>query len=184
MSLMLVGGGVRSGKSAFALERARKLGQRRVFIATAQTLDDEMRARASRHALERGDAFRTIEEPLAVSGVLAGLNDVDVVVLDCLTFWLANLLARGDREDHVAAELSALARAATDATFPVIVVTNEVGMGVVPESALGRLFRDVAGRAHQHLAARASHVYFAALGCVLRLKPAPLELVRENESAP
>ena len=89
---MLVGGGVRSGKSAFALARAEELGQRRVFIATAEALDDEMRRRARDHRLERGDRYRTVEEPRELVRALAGLEEADVVVIDCLTLWLTNLL--------------------------------------------------------------------------------------------
>lgn len=172
--LFLIGGGVRSGKSAFALGRALALGERRVFVATAQPFDDEMRERIGRHRDERADAFVTIEEPLAVPERLAELSDVDVVLVDCLTLWLSNLLLRGDDERAVAAAVARLAAVLAARRFHVVLVTNEVGMGIVPESALGRLFRDVAGRAHQHLAALADEVYFAALGLVLQLKPSAL----------
>lgn len=172
--MILVGGGVRSGKSGFALRRALALGTRRAFIATAQPFDDEMRDRISRHQAERADDFVTIEEPLAVPERLAALDGVDVVLVDCLTLWLSNLLLRGDDERAVAAAVARLAEAVVARRFHVVLVTNEVGMGIVPESALGRLFRDVAGRAHQELAACADEVYFAALGLVLQLKPSAL----------
>jgi len=156
--LVLVGGGARSGKSRFALGRAQQLGQRRVFLATAEPLDEEMRSRIARHRSEReGQAgFMTCEEPVAVPEKLSELAEgaarPDVVLLDCLTLWLSNLLCRGlsaeEIDGRVEALCGALARA-TRAGTSVVVVTNEVGLGLVPETALGRIFRDVAGFAHQ-----------------------------------
>ncbi len=174
--IVLVGGGVRSGKSAFALARARRLGVRRAFIATAQAWDEEMRARIARHIEERGNSFHTTEAPLELPRAVTELTNVDVAVIDCLTLWLSNLLLRGDDERRIEQEVEALACALHQAPYPVVVVTNEVGMGVVPETALGRLFRDVAGRAHQRLAAVADEIYVAVLGCVLRLRPGPVAL--------
>jgi adenosylcobinamide kinase/adenosylcobinamide-phosphate guanylyltransferase len=176
--LIVVGGGVRTGKSAFALERARQLGTRRTFVATAQPFDDEMRERIANHVQERGEEFDTIEEPLALPALLARL-DTEVVVVDCLTLWLSNLLlcepsplpAALDRE------LDALVTALTCRQSHIIVVTNEVGMGVVPESALGRRFRDLAGRAHQRVCSGADEIYVGVLGCMLRLRPGPVGLV-------
>lgn len=181
--LLLVGGGVRSGKSSFALRRAMALGERRVFVATAQALDDEMRDRITRHQGERADSFVTIEEPLAVPERLAALGDVDVVLIDCLTLWLSNLLLSGDDERAVAVAVARLAEVLAARRFHAVLVTNEVGMGIVPESALGRLFRDVAGRAHQQLAALADEVYFAALGLVLKLKPSALVAAPGSEGS-
>jgi len=172
--LLLIGGGARAGKSALALRLARGLGPRRTFVATAEAGDDEMRARIARHAAERGDAFATVEAPRALPEALAGLRDVDVVVVDCLTFWLANLLLDGHDERALAARVDALGAALAARRWHAVVVTNEVGMGVVPESALGRVFRDVAGRAHQELAAEADEVYAGVLGVMLRLKPGPV----------
>jgi adenosylcobinamide kinase/adenosylcobinamide-phosphate guanylyltransferase len=174
--VVLVGGGVRSGKSAFALSRAHALGRRRAFVATAQALDDEMRVRIERHALERGDAFDTIEAPFDLAETLAALHAVDVAVIDCLTLWLSNLLVRGDDERRVLDAVDALVTTLLDVPFAVVVVTNEVGMGVVPDSALGRRFRDVSGHAHQRIAPHARELYFAAMGCVLRLRPEPVSL--------
>jgi adenosylcobinamide kinase / adenosylcobinamide-phosphate guanylyltransferase len=176
--LIVVGGGVRSGKSAFALELARRLGTRRSFIATAQAFDAEMRARIDRHVAERGAEFQTIEEPLALAPALARA-DAEVVVVDCLTLWLSNLLLRAPQPDlaPLEAEIDALAEQLKRRRQHVVVVTNEVGLGVVPESALGRMFRDLAGRAHQRVCAIADEIYLGALGCMLRLKPAPVALV-------
>jgi adenosylcobinamide kinase/adenosylcobinamide-phosphate guanylyltransferase len=172
--LALVGGGVRSGKSAFALALARSLGPRRVFLATAQPLDAEMEGRIRAHRAERAGDFETIEEPLDLAGALGRAAGADVVLVDCLTLWLSNLLLRGETEREIAGKVAAVADALRAASHASIVVTNEVGMGIVPESALGRAFRDVAGRAHQVLAARADRIYFAALGTMLRLSPGPV----------
>lgn len=176
--LIVVGGGVRSGKSAFALELARELGERRAFIATAQAFDAEMRERIDRHVSERGAEFETYEQPTELAALLARVR-ADVVVVDCLTLWLSNLLLREaePRTAALEAEIDRLVEALCTRRSHVIVVTNEVGMGVVPESALGRLFRDLAGRAHQRTCAIADEIYFAALGCMLRLAPAPVALV-------
>jgi adenosylcobinamide kinase/adenosylcobinamide-phosphate guanylyltransferase len=179
--LILVGGGVRSGKSAFALSLARRLGDRRAFVATAQPFDDEMRERIAAHRAERAGDFATVEAPLDLAGALLGIAGApDVVVVDCLTLWLSNLLLRGDRPEAIALEVLRLADVLRAGPFHAILVTNEVGMGVVPESALGRAFRDVAGRAHQELARRSDRIFLAALGCILRLRPAPLALVTEE----
>jgi adenosylcobinamide kinase / adenosylcobinamide-phosphate guanylyltransferase len=180
---ILIGGAVRCGKSAFALERARALGRRRAFIATAEALDDEMRARIARHRDERGGDFATIEEPLDLCAALCGLSGYDVVVIDCLTLWLSNLLVQGNSEAEIDARARALAALLAAAPFHSIVVTNEVGLGVIPESALGRVFRDVTGRAHQVLAGQADEIYAAVLGVLLRLHPSPIELVVRGGTA-
>ncbi|AUX39134.1 adenosylcobinamide kinase [Sorangium cellulosum] len=176
----LIGGGVRSGKSAFALALARSLGQRRAFIATAQPFDDEMRARIAAHIRERGDEFTTVEEPVALPERIAALSGVDVVVVDCLTLWLSNLLLRDEAEAHIHEHIEALAAAVESARPHVVLVSNEVGMGVVPESPLGRVFRDLAGRAHQRLGRSASELYMAMMGVILRLRPGPVAVVGED----
>jgi adenosylcobinamide kinase/adenosylcobinamide-phosphate guanylyltransferase len=181
--LILIGGGVRSGKSAFALTLAKRLGKRRLYLATAEARDDEMAARIARHAKERGPEFRTLEVPLEVVESVGSVQDADILVLDCLTLWLSNLLLRGDCEDSVLAQVDRLTESLRGKPFHSVLVTNEVGMGVVPESALSRSFRDLSGRAHQTLAARADEIYFGALGTLIRLKPAPLALVIPEEVA-
>jgi adenosylcobinamide kinase/adenosylcobinamide-phosphate guanylyltransferase len=172
--LILIGGGVRCGKSDLALTLARRLGPRRLFLATAQAGDEEMRARIDRHRRTRGDDFRTLEEPLSVPEVLRSANDHDVVVIDCLTLWLTNLLLDDLNPEAVLRRVADLADVLRQKPAHAIIVTNEVGLGLVPETALGRTFRDVAGLAHQHLAAAADEVYFGALGMMLRLKPGPI----------
>jgi adenosylcobinamide kinase/adenosylcobinamide-phosphate guanylyltransferase len=174
--LTLIGGGARSGKSRFAHTLAMERGRQRVYLATAEAGDDEMRARIARHVAERGDELVTVEAPRDVVGALATI-DADVVVLDCLTLWLSNLCCAGMAEAAIEDQVARLVVALGDHEREHIVVTNEVGLGIVPEHALARLFRDVAGRAHQQLAARADEVYLGAMGAMIRLKPAPVEAV-------
>ena len=172
--IIVVGGGARSGKSRFALDYAQRLGERRVFVATAEGLDDEMRARIAHHREERGAAFHTVEAPLALPQALAELR-AEVVVVDCLTLWLSNLLLAGLDAPAIEGRLEALEAALARRQYHIVLVTNEVGMGVVPETPLGRAFRDLTGRAHQRLARTANEIYLAALGIVLRVHPGPVE---------
>jgi len=169
---------VRSGKSAYALERARALGQRRVFIATAEPFDDEMRERALRHRAEREGEFTTIEAPrLLVPALCEASATADVVVIDCLTLWLSNLLLDGLDKAAIASRVEELCATLASVPASVVVVSNEVGLGVVPDSKLGRLFRDVSGEAHQALARVVDELYFAVMGQLLRMRPGPLELL-------
>ena len=176
-TLTLIGGGARSGKSRFALAQALEFEEPRIFVATAEGFDGEMEERIARHRSERGTSFDTIEAPLGLPEALEGLHAPRVVVVDCLTLWLSNLLLRGDDEDGIAARVEDLVAVLRRRSFHAFVVTNEVGMGIVPESRLGRVFRDVAGRAHQRLADEADAVYFAVMGMMLRLEPGPVETV-------
>jgi adenosylcobinamide kinase / adenosylcobinamide-phosphate guanylyltransferase len=172
-SLILIGGGTRSGKSRFALSLAVKLGTRRLFIATGQAKDAEMTARICAHQQARGADFQTLEESLALPETLRNITGADVVVIDCLTLWLANLLLENKTPEQIDGFVRDLIEALERRPFHTVIVTNEVGMGIVPESSLGRLFRDIAGSAHQRLSERADEVYFALLGTMLRLKPQP-----------
>ena len=141
-----------------------------------------MAERIAVHVRTRGDDFRTVEEPLALPEALVTLGggerasdaSPDVVVVDCLTLWLSNLICRGDSEAVVAEQVDALGAALARRRFHAIVVSNEVGLGIVPEAPLARLFRDVVGRAHQRLAALADEIHLAILGTILRLRPEPL----------
>lgn len=175
---ILIGGGVRSGKSRFALERAHECGTNLAFIATAQAFDDEMRERIAAHKQERANAFHTVEAPTDLIGALHSVDGYQAVVVDCLTLWLSNLLLRGDSETSILGLVDELISCPHKCDL--IIVTNEVGMGIVPESSLGRAFRDLAGRAHQRISQDANEIYASMLGCMLRLSPAPIELVPRN----
>jgi adenosylcobinamide kinase/adenosylcobinamide-phosphate guanylyltransferase len=176
---VFIAGGARSGKSRYALARAAQLGRRRLFVATAEPFDDEMRERIARHRRERGAAFDTVEEPMELPEVLAADRGHDVIVVDCLTLWLSNLLVRKVDLEVAARRVDALLEALRARQAHVVLVSNEVGMGLVPDTPLGRLFRDLAGSAHQRLGAMADEAYLATMGVVLRLLPAPVEVVRE-----
>lgn len=167
--LTLVLGGARSGKSAFAEHLARETGLDRVYIATAEASDDEMVARIARHRADRATAgWRTIEEPLDLAGVLCReAAPSRVILVDCLTLWLSNAMLAGQ---DVAQAHSGLIAALAAVGGPVVIVSNEVGLGLVPETALGRDFRDAQGRLNQAVAAAASTVLFVAAGLPLVLK--------------
>lgn len=169
MPLYLVGGGSRSGKSRQALMLARRFGARFAFVATAQAFDDEMAERIRHHQHERGPEFTTFEEPVAVGELLPQLDTrFDAILVDCLTLWASNLLLAGHY--NLAAEGRRLVAAAAGARSPVVLVTNEVGCGIVPDNALARRFRDEAGWLNQHAAEHATEVYFMAFGLPLQLK--------------
>jgi adenosylcobinamide kinase / adenosylcobinamide-phosphate guanylyltransferase len=132
-----------------------------------------MRLRIVKHRQERETlGFETAEEPIAISRVLRELSQFDVVLIDCLTLWLSNLLLAGRGESEIIRQVEELADILQMRARHVIIVTNEVGMGLVPETPLGRVFRDVVGLAHQRLSQCADEVYLAVLGTVLRIKPA------------
>lgn len=168
----LVIGGARSGKSSLALRLAESDGGRLIFLATAQARDGEMTDRIQRHQAERGPAWTTLEEPLELERALRRAAAPGVVVLvDCLTMWISNLLTRaGLDEPAVEARCRDLAGLLPDLGGRVILVGNEVGMGIVPDNALSRSFRDLAGRLHQLLGRVCTHVILTAAGLPLALK--------------
>jgi len=166
----LILGGARSGKSALAGRRAANSGRAVVWIATAQALDAEMAERIARHRAERPAHWQTVEEPLQLTAALRRLASADsCVVVDCLTLWLTNLLLAEDAE-LLECETTALLDALPTLPGNVILVANEVGLGIVPENALARRFRDAAGRLNQAVAAICEHVTFVAAGLPLVLK--------------
>lgn len=168
-SSALVLGGARSGKSAHAEKLARETGLSRVYLATAQPFDDEMRERIRRHQADRADqGWRTIEEPIALATAIERHSEPDnVLLVDCLTLWLTNVMLAGE---DVAVMIDALLSAVAAAQGPVILVSNEVGMGIVPETPLGRAFRDAQGRLNQAVARLVPRVMFVAAGLPLNLK--------------
>ena len=171
-TVTLITGGARSGKSAHALTLAQQTpGARRFFIATAEALDDEMRERIAHHRSGRSADFATIEEPVALTSALAQLaKRADIVVVDCLTLWISNLLMTNRGDEEILTEARGLARAMADAPFASIVVTDEVGAGIVPENAIARRFRDLLGWTNQALAQTAERVLLMVAGYPIRVK--------------
>lgn len=166
---VLVLGGARSGKSAHAEALCRDSGRARLYVATAQGFDADMQARIARHRSDRAaDGWRTLEEPLMVPETILREASADrVILIDCLTLWLTNLMLGGH---DVGARQAALIEAVRAASGPLVLVSNEVGMGIVPETPLGRDFRDRQGRLNQAVAAACSDVILVAAGLPLTLK--------------
>jgi adenosylcobinamide kinase / adenosylcobinamide-phosphate guanylyltransferase len=167
VSLTLLLGGARSGKSALALELASSWGGPVTVIATAEARDEEMAERIEVHRAERPGEWETVEEPLALEPALASAHVDAAVIVDCLSLWVANLLERGEDAELRSA---AAADAAQARSAPTIVVSNEVGLGVVPPSELGRRYRDVLGRVNQHWAAAADEAALVVAGRKLPLQ--------------
>jgi len=165
----LVLGGARSGKTAFAESLAMRSGSKPVYLATAEALDAEMRERVASHQRGRGERFATIEEPLALSdALLVAAREHDVILVDCLTLWITNLLIANQDVAMAVSELGAILVQLK--TARVIMVSNEVGLGIVPDNAMARTFRDLAGSAHQRLAEVCDDVYFVIAGLPMTLK--------------
>jgi adenosylcobinamide kinase/adenosylcobinamide-phosphate guanylyltransferase len=172
-SVTLITGGARSGKSshAIALACADPATCRRFFVATGEALDDEMRARIEYHRAARPAEFETIEEPIDLRAALAALaGRADVAVIDCLTLWVANLMGRGLDDGAILAEVEALVAVLVEAPFAAIVVSGEVGWGIVPEHPIARRFRDLLGWTNQKVARVADAAILMAAGCPLRIK--------------
>ena len=173
---ILILGGARSGKSEHALKLAQEFTgaghnplAKGIFIATAQALDEEMAQRISRHKEQRGDAWECLEEPVDLAGAIRGITSAPpVVVIDCLTLWISNLLLQ--HPDTYSSRIDSFYAALETCGFPVIMVSNEVGLGIVPGDPLARQFRDVAGRVHQRTARICDTVFFISAGIPVKLK--------------
>lgn len=168
MGLTFVLGGARSGKTAHALGLAlERPAARRVMIATAEALDGEMADRIARHQAERGADWETVEAPRALSEAVRGLSADDVAVIDCLTLWITNLMMD---EAEIGPAVADLVAALSESPAELVVISNEVGQGIVPDNALARRFRDEAGWAHQAVAKAAHRVVFVTAGLAQVLK--------------
>lgn len=165
--VILVTGGARSGKSRHAEMRATALPGGSVYIATAQAGDGEMADRIARHRAQRGTGWQTVEEPLDLTGALERSDGQGPRLVDCLTLWLSNLMM-AERDWQAAAEQ--LAGCLYAQAAPVVLVSNEVGLGLVPDTPLGRAFRDAQGLLNQRIAAVADEVEFVVAGLPLRVK--------------
>lgn len=176
MPLLMLIGGARSGKSSLALVLAGAQGEPVVFVATATAGDADMAARIARHRDERPQEWETIEEPIDLAGALAAASAQACVVVDCLTLWVANLMEAGLDAPEVALRSAEAARIAAARPGWTIAVSNEVGLGVVPATPLGREYRDLLGRVNAAWAAVADDMLLVVAGRTLRLGPAPASL--------
>jgi adenosylcobinamide kinase/adenosylcobinamide-phosphate guanylyltransferase len=168
--IILVTGGARSGKSRYAEERAKELGERLLYLATAEAKDEEMVQRIAAHKQRRGQRWITVEEPMELAAALLGeRGKADCVLVDCLTLWLSNLLIRRD-EKYATAKIDELIEKLPQLDFHLILVTNEVGWGIVPDNALARQFRDLSGWANQRIAQIADEVVLMVVGTPLIAK--------------
>ena len=165
--LTLVLGGAASGKSAFAEGLVLDTKLSSIYIATAQIYDDEMAQKVARHRDQRGTGWQTIEEPIAVAAALGRVNADQAVLVDCATLWLTNIILGGL---DLADECSALTAALADCAAPVVIVSNEVGQGIVPDNALSRRFRNAQGTLNQQIAGKADLVVAVMAGLPLVLK--------------
>jgi adenosylcobinamide kinase/adenosylcobinamide-phosphate guanylyltransferase len=173
LATTLVLGGARSGKSTFAETLVRDSGLAPVYLATANAGDDEMKARIAQHRARRGENWRTVEEPLALIDVLTRESRPGhAVLVDCLTLWLSNLM-HAERDPEI--EARRLTRFLGVSLHPIVFVSNEVGMGLVPDTPLGRTFRDAQGRLNQAIAAAVPNVVFVTAGLPLWLKRDPVQ---------
>jgi adenosylcobinamide kinase/adenosylcobinamide-phosphate guanylyltransferase len=174
--IILITGGARSGKSRHAQALAEAQPGKRLFLATSPVIDGEMHQRIARHQADRqGQGWRTVEEELHPAAVLAGNPEAEVVLLDCLTLWVSNLLFAAEEPEYfteaMIAELTEeLLGAARQRPGVVIIVTNEVGLGIVPENPLARRYRDLIGRSNQTIAAAADRVVLVVCGIPLTIK--------------
>lgn len=162
-------GGARSGKSRLAVERALALGGRVVFVATLEPQDDEMRGRVEKHRRSRPESWLTVEAPRDLADALRTPGDARCTIVDCLTLWISNRLLAGETEHDILDAFNGVLAAARQSKGEVIFVSNEVGCGVVPESPLGRAFRDIAGLVNQRLAEASDEAYWVVCGRMIRI---------------
>jgi adenosylcobinamide kinase/adenosylcobinamide-phosphate guanylyltransferase len=169
--LILVTGGCRSGKSQFALDYANRHFQKKLYLATCEALDEEMTKRIEDHKEKRGNDWQTVEEPVEITEAIKQHRDrVEVILLDCITLRLSNLLMRQKSDQEIISEIGNLTDTAKQRQVSFIFVSNEVGMGIVPIDPLGRRFRDLSGMANQKIAEAADNVVFMVSGIPTCLK--------------
>ncbi|MDD4183136.1 MAG: bifunctional adenosylcobinamide kinase/adenosylcobinamide-phosphate guanylyltransferase [Candidatus Omnitrophica bacterium] len=170
--IIFILGGARSGKSSFALKLAKKSKKNKVaFIATGQARDCEMKKRILLHRLTRPSNFKTFEEALNLSGLLKKISSgFDVIIIDCLTLLVSNLMLKKFKEEKILDEINKISTILKKINIKAIIVSNEVGLGIVPQTKLGRGFRDIAGKVNQAVAKNADNVFFMVSGLPWRLK--------------
>ena len=167
---ILVTGGARSGKSVFAEKRTKQLGSSLIYIATSEVIDSEMKKRVEEHQARRGSEWQTLHAPINLTEALIETDGKGPCLVDCVTFWLNNLIFHDEDIDAATQELITVLNERSD---PVVLVTNEVGSGIIPENALARRFCDEAGRLNQTISQIADEVYVSISGIPLQIKPDP-----------
>src|ERR1043166_2112502 len=168
--LILITGGARSGKSSYGEKRAAELGEKLLYIATAEAKDEEMAERIAEHQKRRGRRWNSIEEPVELARALSDAHSrTDCALVDCLTLWISNLLIRGDQQ-YAQEKVGELIKRLPELDFHLIFVSNEVGWGIVPDNALARKFRDLAGWTNQRIAEAADEVILMVAGVPLTVK--------------
>ena len=165
---ILVTGGARSGKSVFAEKRTKQLGSSLIYIATSEVIDSEMKKRVEEHQARRGSEWQTLHAPINLTEALIETDGKGPCLVDCVTFWLNNLIFHDEDVDAATKELITVLNERSD---PVVLVTNEVGSGIIPENALARRFCDEAGRLNQTISQIADEVYVSISGIPLQIKP-------------
>jgi len=171
MKKILITGGCRSGKSRFALDYANRHFSKKLYLATCEVLDEEMARRVENHKKMRGPEWETVEEPVEiVEKILRYESKMEVILIDCMTLWLSNLLMKWDNDQRVMGEVDRLVNILHQSRTSFILVSNEVGMGIVPADPLGRRFRDLTGIANQKIAEMADTVIFMVSGIPIFLK--------------
>lgn len=170
--ILFVTGGCKSGKSAFAQAEAEKaFKENRVFLATCQPLDSEMEKRIARHQADRDQTWKTVEEPVNIPEAIESIGpEADVILLDCITLWITNLMLAGRTPGEIEEQGKRLVQSIKSAPCMVVVVSNEVGAGIVPENKLARAFRDAAGMVNQMIAACADKVVLSVAGIPVVIK--------------
>lgn len=165
-------GGCRSGKSQHALQTAEKVpGERKIYIATCVPEDDEMKQRVAKHQKKRGQSWTTVEEPLKLpEAILQNSHRADVILVDCLTLWVSNLLMETNDEKKIEETIYQLTDTLEEATCPIVLVSNEIGTGIVPENKLARQYRDIIGLANQAVAKTAGKVIWMVAGIPVTVK--------------
>ena len=165
-------GGCRSGKSAWALDQADKIkGTNKYFVATSVPLDDEMQERVDTHQKERGPDWQTIEEPVKIHEIIRNYSEkADVILVDCLTLWVSYLMLQALDAQQIKKQVTTLETALNQSSCPVFLVSNEVGLGIVPDNSLARQFRDLAGFVNQRMAATAHRVTMSVAGIAVKIK--------------
>ncbi|MFQ5454934.1 MAG: bifunctional adenosylcobinamide kinase/adenosylcobinamide-phosphate guanylyltransferase [Nitrospirota bacterium] len=164
-------GGIRSGKSSFALKVSDKFNGEKIFLATAEPLDPEMRERIERHKMSRSNEWRTIEEPIKIYDVLKKLSQLNgVVLIDCLTLWLSNMMREHSDDRTIIEEIEILCRGISEINCSIILVSNEVGLAIIPENRMARRFCDLSGIMNQKVVEVSDEAYMIFSGSSIRIK--------------